>query len=88
MKHSSFLILNEQADKSTLIRRVYLDVIGMPPALKAAQDFINNNNDSAYEGVVDQLFESPYFGEHWAAMWLDLARYGDSQGYQNDNIRK
>lgn len=78
---------NQKADKSTLIRRVFLDLIGLPPTLEEAQTFLRNSDKNAFEKVVDDLLASPHFGEHWAAMWLDLARYGDSQGYQKDNIR-
>jgi len=79
---------NPKADKNTLIRRVYLDLIGIPPALEEAQVYLEDTSPDALEKVVDNLLISPHFGEHWAAMWLDLARYGDSQGYQKDNIRR
>ncbi|MEM1119953.1 MAG: PSD1 and planctomycete cytochrome C domain-containing protein [Bacteroidota bacterium] len=82
------LMPNVRADKSTLIRRVYLDLIGIPPTLEQAAAFLENDRPDAFEKVVDELLDSPHFGEHWAAMWLDLARYGDSQGYQKDNLRR
>jgi len=78
---------NPKAAKSTLIRRVYLDLIGLPPTLEEAQTFFADTDEKALEKLVDELLMSPHFGEHWAAMWLDLARYGDSQGYQKDKIR-
>lgn len=77
-----------QANKATLVRRLYLDLIGLAPTFEEAQAFIQNDDPQAYENLVDQLLASPHFGEHWASMWLDLARYGDSQGYQKDRIRK
>lgn len=79
---------NPVADRPTLIRRLYLDLIGLPPTLAEARQFLNNESDKAIEKEVDEILNSPHFGEHWAAMWLDLARYGDSQGYQKDNVRK
>lgn len=82
------LLPNEKATKSTLIRRVYLDLIGLPPTLAQAQSFMEDERPDAFEKAVDALLDSPHFGEHWAAMWLDLARYGDSQGYQKDNLRR
>ena len=76
------------ADRATIIRRVYLDLIGIPPTLEEAQAFIADDSPAAYNNVVDQLLASPHFGEHWTSLWLDLARFGDSQGYQKDRIRK
>ena len=76
-----------QADKSTLLRRVSLDLIGLPPTLQAVQSFVEDERPEAYEAYVDSLLKSPAFGERWAAMWMDLARYGDSQGYQKDRAR-
>ena len=79
---------NPKAEKNTLIRRVYLDLIGLPPTLEEAQIYLADTKENAFEKLVDTLLTSPHFGEHWATMWLDLARYGDSQGYQKDNIRR
>ncbi|GAB3492529.1 hypothetical protein GCM10027341_06750 [Spirosoma knui] len=73
-----------QADKATLLRRVSLDLTGLPPTAKQAQDFLNNKSPEAYTRLVDQLLQSPHFGERWASMWLDLARYADSKGYEKD----
>lgn len=77
-----------QADKATLIRRVSLDLVGLPPTLQEVADFQNDKSANAYEKVVDRLLASPHFGERWAAMWLDLARYADSKGYEKDDLRK
>ncbi|MDH3711133.1 MAG: PSD1 and planctomycete cytochrome C domain-containing protein [Cyclobacteriaceae bacterium] len=85
--HQENLQLAPEADKSTLLRRVSLDLIGMPPAESLAQGYLNNSSPQAYEQLVDALLASPHFGERWASLWLDLARYADSQGYQKDNLR-
>ena len=73
-----------EADKQTLLRRVSLDIIGMPAPKNIAQDFLNDSSDNAYEKLVDSLLASPHYGEKWASMWLDLARYADTKGYEAD----
>lgn len=73
-----------EATRATLIRRVSLDLTGLPPTGKEARDFINDQSDNAYEKVVDRLLKSPAYGEKWAAMWMDLARYADTKGYERD----
>lgn len=73
-----------EADKATLIRRVYLDLIGLPPTPAQAQRFINDTSPEAWETVVDELLASPHFGEKWASWWLDMARYSDTKGYERD----
>ncbi len=78
---------SEQASKTTLLRRVYLDLTGLAPTLAQVDSFINNNSADAYEQVVDKLMRSPHYGEHQAVSWLDLARYADSHGYQDDIFR-
>ena len=77
----------DEAPKATLIRRVYLDLIGLPPTPEQLAKFLADDSDKAYEKMVDELLKSPQFGEKWASMWLDLARYSDSKGYQKDNAR-
>jgi hypothetical protein len=77
----------DEAPKATLLRRVYLDLIGLPPTPEQLAKFLADDSDEAYEKVVDELLKSPQFGEKWASMWLDLARYSDSKGYQKDNGR-
>ena len=77
----------DEASKATLIRRVYLDLIGLPPSPQALTKFLADDSENAYEKVVNELLKSPQFGEKWASMWLDLARYSDSRGYQKDNGR-
>ena len=75
------------ADKATLLRRVMLDLTGMAPTPEAYTRFLNDSSEDAYEKVVDSLLATPNYGERWTAMWMDLARYGDSQGYQKDRHR-
>jgi hypothetical protein len=76
-----------EADRITLLRRVSLDITGLPPTAEMAQSFLADKSDKAYENLVDSLLASPHYGERWAAMWLDLARYADSKGYERDNAR-
>jgi hypothetical protein len=78
---------SEEADKRTLIRRVYLDVIGLPPTPNEVKVFVKNKRSNAYEKLVDELLQRPEYGERWARIWLDLARYADSKGYEADRIR-
>lgn len=73
-----------QADKATLIRRVTLDLTGLPPTEKEVADFLHDTSPKAYEKAVDRLLAAPAYGERWAGMWLDLARYADTKGYERD----
>jgi Protein of unknown function (DUF1553)/Protein of unknown function (DUF1549)/Planctomycete cytochrome C/Carbohydrate binding module (family 6) len=75
------------AAKTTLLRRVSLDLIGMPAPQKITQSYLNDPTDRGYENAVDSLLASPRYGERWAAMWLDLARYADTKGYERDDSR-
>jgi hypothetical protein len=75
------------ADRATLIRRVYLDLIGLPPSPQEVDAFLQDRSPDAYEKVVDRLLASPHYGERWARPWLDLARYADSNGYEKDGRR-
>ena len=75
------------ADKYTLVRRLYLDLIGLPPTPAEADAFVNDSSPNAYERVVDRLLRSPHYGERWARRWLDLARYADTNGYEKDRPR-
>jgi hypothetical protein len=77
-----------QADKRTLIRRVTLDLTGLPPAPEEIQDFLQDDSSDAYAKLVDRLLQSPRYGEHMAKYWLDLVRYGDSHGIHADNYRE
>ncbi|MFT3932882.1 MAG: DUF1553 domain-containing protein [Chitinophagaceae bacterium] len=76
-----------EADKATLLRRVSMDIIGMPASDKLAQQFFNDKSESAYATLVDSLLTSSHYGEKWAAMWMDLARYADTKGYERDDAR-
>jgi len=76
-----------EADRATLIRRVSLDLTGLPPTPKEVDDFIADQSPNAYEKVVDRLLASPRFGERMAFRWLDAARYADTNGYQIDGDR-
>jgi hypothetical protein len=78
---------SEAADKATLLRRVSLDITGLPPSQSLAQFFLHDTRSNAYEKLVDTLLASPHYGEHWAAMWMDLARYADTKGYERDDNR-
>ena len=78
---------SRQADQITLIRRLSLDLIGLPPAPEDISKFLIDNRPDAYERLVDRLLESEHYGEKWAAHWLDLARYADSDGYEKDWVR-
>lgn len=75
------------ADKSLLLRRVALDLTGMPASPQVANNFLKNTTANAYEVLVDSLLASSAFGERWAAVWLDLARYADTKGYERDDSR-
>jgi len=75
------------ADKYTLVRRVYLDLTGLPPTPAEADAFVNDSSPAAYERRVDKLLASPHYGERWARRWLDLARYADTNGYEKDRPR-
>lgn len=77
-----------QADKRTLIRRVTLDLTGLPPTPEEVTAFLADSSPAAFSNAVDRLLSSPAWGEHMAAAWLDAARYADTSGYQNDGPRQ
>ncbi len=85
---SAGLTPNAEADRRTLIRRVTLDLTGLPPSPEEVAAFVNDPSPAAYEKVVDRLLASPRYGEHRARYWLDAARYADSQGLHIDNYRE
>ena len=74
-------------NKEILLRRVSFDITGLPPTIDQIDSFVNDNSTDAYEKVVDRLLKSSSFGERMASIWMDLARYGDSHGYQDDQER-
>jgi uncharacterized protein DUF1553/uncharacterized protein DUF1549/cytochrome c len=75
------------AAKETLLRRVTLDLVGLPPTPEEIDAFLADESADAYDKVVDRLLASPHYGERWARPWLDLARYADTHGYEKDNRR-
>ena len=76
-----------EADKTTLLRRVSLDLTGLPPTLAEIDVFLTDKSPTAYEKVVDRLLKSPHYGERQAVEWMDVARYADTHGYQDDGLR-
>ncbi len=76
-----------EADRTTLIRRVSLDLTGLPPSPEDVDAFLADTSSQAYENLVERLLASPHYGERWARLWLDLARYADSHGYESDPFR-
>jgi hypothetical protein len=76
-----------EADRYILARRVYLDLIGLPPTPEEAEAFVKDGAADAYEKLVDRLMASPRYGERWARRWLDLARYADTNGFEKDRPR-
>jgi len=78
---------NPPADKITLIRRAYFDLIGLPPTPEEVQAFLEDKSPQAFEKVVDELLASSHYGERWGRHWLDLARYADTQGFKADETR-
>nr|MBC8288791.1 PSD1 domain-containing protein [Planctomycetota bacterium] len=79
---------SKRADRVTLIRRLYFDLIGLPPSPAEVAAFVNDKSPGAYKKVVDRLFKSPHFGERLAIYWLDIVRYADSNGYHADKTRQ
>ena len=81
------LAANPEASRETLIRRLSLDLVGLPPPEDQVERFLADKNPQAYENFVDTLLASKRYGEHWASSWLDLARYADTNGYESDEPR-
>lgn len=75
---------SEKASKEKLIRKVYFDLTGLPPSLKEIDEFVKNTDDHAFEQVIDKLLASEAYGERMASDWMDIARYADTHGYQDD----
>ncbi len=75
------------ADRRTLIRRLSFDLLGLPPTPEEVDAFIADKSPTAYEDLVERLLASPHYGERWARHWLDVARYGESQGFERDKLR-
>jgi mono/diheme cytochrome c family protein len=79
--------MNPPADRRVLIRRLYFDLIGLPPTPEEVEAFVTDKDPQAYEKLVERLLASPHHGERWARHWLDLARYAESHGYEQDYDR-
>ena len=75
----------KDADRVTLIHRVYLDLLGLPPTPQQVANFVDDPHPGAYERLLDRAFDSPHYGERWGRHWLDVAGYADSEGYSNDD---
>jgi hypothetical protein len=73
-----------EADRRTLLRRVYFDVTGLPPSPADVEEFLNDESADAYEKIVDRLLASPQYGERWARHWMDVVHYADSHGFEHD----
>lgn len=84
---SEGLKASQRADRTTLIRRLSLDLLGLPPTLEEVDRFLADEKSNAYAALVDRLLASEHFGERWGRHWLDLARYADSDGYEKDRAR-
>ncbi|MFT5524772.1 MAG: hypothetical protein ACI9G1_004160 [Pirellulaceae bacterium] len=81
------LVPAPEADRTTLLRRLYYDLIGLPPNPDEVREFVNDESPDAYEKIVDRLLTSPHYGEHWGRHWLDLVRYAESDGFRADGYR-
>jgi len=78
---------NSEADKERLLKRVCLDVVGLPPSIEMMDNFLTDGSTDAYEKIVDQLLQQPAYGEKMAVHWMDVARFADSHGFQDDSYR-
>jgi hypothetical protein len=78
---------SDEADKERLLKRVAIDITGLPPTLEMQEKFLKDESPDAYEKIVDELLKSKHYGEKMAVDWLDVARYADSHGYQDDGLR-
>ena len=76
------------ADKTTLVRRLSLDLVGLPPTMEETAAFLAGDETNAYDRLLDRLLDSPHYGERWGRHWLDAARYADSDGYEKDKSRQ
>jgi hypothetical protein len=85
--HEQQLAPSAEADKLTLLRRLYFDLTGLPPTPEETSEFLKDEDPRAYEKLVDRLLESPRYGERWARHWLDVVHYADTHGYDKDKLR-
>jgi hypothetical protein len=79
---------NSMASKETLIRRAYYNLTGLPPTPEAVATFVNDSSPDAWPKLIDELLESPRYGEHWARHWLDIVRYAESNGFERDSTKE
>ena len=79
---------SEEADRRTLVRRLSFDLLGLPPSLEASDAFVQDPHPAAYERLVDRLLSSPAYGERWGRHWLDVVRFGESNGYEQNHLRE
>jgi hypothetical protein len=86
-RHEKGLTAAPRADKPTLVRRAYLDLLGLPPTPAEVSEFVNDNALDAWSRLIDKLLASPHYGERWGRYWLDVARYADSSGFEYDYDR-
>ena len=84
--HEVNLRPSARADRRTLARRLYFDLIGLPPKPEEVEAFVADPNPDAYERLVDRLLASPHYGERWGRHWLDVARFGESHGYEQNHL--
>jgi hypothetical protein len=84
--HEAGLSPSARADRRTLIRRLTYDLIGLPPSPEEVRDFVNDDAPNAYEKLVDRLLVSPHYGERWGRHWLDVVRFGESRGFERNEI--
>ena len=78
---------NPAAEKLTIIRRVSFDLLGLAPNREDIEGFLADNSSDAYDKLLNKLLSSPHYGERWGRHWLDVARFGESHGYESDNER-
>src|SRR5581483_11608418 len=86
-QQAACVVPNPPADRRTLIRRAYFDLIGLPPTPAEVNAFVADPDPEAYAKLIDRLLSSPHYGERWGRHWLDVARFGESSGYEHDNDR-
>ncbi|HRX82155.1 MAG TPA: DUF1549 domain-containing protein, partial [Pirellulaceae bacterium] len=79
------LSFSPDADRRTLVRRIYFDLLGLPPSVAEVENFVNDPSPHAYERLIDRLLASPHYGERWGRHWLDVAGYADSEGYTDED---
>ena len=86
-RHGAGVEASPRADRLTLLRRAYLDLIGLPPTPEQIDAFLADTERGAWERLIEQLLDSPHYGERWGRHWLDVARYADSDGFEQDYVR-